>query len=171
MQSLDIISVNIWQTLISLANLLILFFIIKKVLYGPVKRVLAERQAQIDGRYEEAERAKSEAEAANAEWQAKLGTAQSEADAIIATATENADRRSEKIVAEAKEKAAIIVRQAETEAELEKKKAKEEIKYEIVTISAALAEKMLSREINEDDHKELINSFIDGIGDANDGNI
>ena len=171
MQSLDIISVNLWQILISLANLLILFLIIKKVLYGPVKRVLAERQAEIDGRYEEADNAKREALAANAEWQAKLGAAKEEADGIIQTATKNADKRGEKIVAEAKEKAEIIIRQAETEAELEKKKAKEEIKYEIVTISAALAEKMLSREISEDDHKELINSFIDGIGDANDGNV
>ena len=28
-----------------------------------------------------------------------------------------------------------------------------------------LTEKMLSREINEEDHRELISSFIDGIGE------
>ena len=46
MPTLDVISVNIWSILISLCNLLILFFIIKKFLYKPVRKMLAERQAQ-----------------------------------------------------------------------------------------------------------------------------
>ncbi len=171
MQTLEVISVNLWDILISLINLLIIFLILKKFFYQPVKKIIAERQAQIDERYSSAEDAERAALASQSEWQAKLGTAQSEADTIIQTATANADKRGDRIVAEAKEKASLIVRQAEAEAELERKKAKEDIKYEIVTISAALAEKMLSREINENDHKELINSFIDGIGDANDGNV
>ena len=44
MPTLDVISVNIWSILISLCNLLILFFIIKKFLYKPVRKMLAERQ-------------------------------------------------------------------------------------------------------------------------------
>jgi len=43
MPTLDVISVNIWSILISLCNLLILFFIIKKFLYKPVRKMLAER--------------------------------------------------------------------------------------------------------------------------------
>ena len=42
-QNLDIISVNIWQILISLINLLLLFLIIKKFLYKPVKKFIAQR--------------------------------------------------------------------------------------------------------------------------------
>ena len=43
MQSLDIISINIWQILISLCNLVLLFLILKKFLYKPVHNVLAQR--------------------------------------------------------------------------------------------------------------------------------
>ena len=49
--------------------------------------------------------------------------------------------------------------------ELEKKKAQATIRDEIIDVSTMLTEKMLSREINEEDHRELISSFIDGIGE------
>ena len=171
MQSLGIISVNLWQILISLANLLILFFIIKKFLYGPVKKIIAARQAELDVQYSAASEAERSAKENKEAWEEKMKSAQSEADAIIQTATANANQRGEKIIAEAKEKATYIVRQAENEAALERKRAEDEIKYEIVTISSALAEKMLEREINAQDHRELIDSFIGSIGESNGADV
>lgn len=165
MQSLDIISINLWNTLVSLANLLILFLAIKKFLFAPVKKMLDARKAQIDESYEAAKNAELSALESKCAWDEKMLTAQGVADDIIKTATQNADKRGDAIVNEAKERADYILRQAEADAELERRKAKDEIKYEIVNISAALAEKMLSREINEKDHASLIDSFIDGIGE------
>ena len=52
------------------------------------------------------------------------------------------------------------------EAKLERKKATEGIKREIVDVSSAIAEKMLEREVNENDHRALIDSFIEKIGDG-----
>ncbi len=168
MQSLEVISVNIWNILISLLNLLILFLILKKFLYKPVKKVLAQRQEALDSQYMAASEAEKSAVANKEEWEKKMQSAKAEADAVIQSATVNAGRRSDKIIAEARERADSIVRQAETEAELELKKAEDGIKREIVNVSTALTEKMLGREINEQDHHELINSFIEKIGDNND---
>ena len=67
MQSLDIISVNLWQILISLANLTILFLLLKKFLYKPVTKMLEQRQAEIDSSYNDAENAKKDAVSKNAE--------------------------------------------------------------------------------------------------------
>ena len=50
------------------------------------------------------------------------------------------------------------------------KKAQDSIKQEIVQVSTLLTGKMLEREINADDHKQIIDSFIEGIGDENDTN-
>ena len=58
------------------------------------------------------------------------------------------------------------MRRAEADAQLEVKKARASIKDEIVDVSTQLAEKMLGREINAADHRELIDSFLDGIDDA-----
>ena len=46
-QSLDIISVNLWQILISLANLLIITFVLKRFLFKRVQAVLTARQEQV----------------------------------------------------------------------------------------------------------------------------
>lgn len=170
MQSLDVISVNFWQIIISLANLAILFLILKKLLFKPVKKVLDERQEALDSKYLEADKAAVQAEESKQAWEEKLRSAETEADAIIKTASDDAKHRGDRIVAEARDKADGIVRQAQTEAELERRKAEEGIKREIVDVSAALTEKILGREINTQDHRAMIDSFIEGIGDNDDGN-
>ena len=168
MQTLDVISVNLWQILISLGNLCLLFFIMKKFLYKPVKNVLAKRQAELEEHYVAAENAEAEAKASRDAWEEKLAGARAEADSILKKATDNATYRGEQIVAGAKEQADSIIRIAKSEAELEKKKAEDGIKREIVELSGALTEKMLGREINAEDHKALIDAFIEDIGDGND---
>ena len=168
MQTLDVISVNIWQILISLLNLVLLFFILKKFLFKPVKNILAQRQSEIDSKYDVADQAINEAEQSRVEYEEKLSGAKAEADAILQTATDTAKQRGDKIVADAQLKADGIIRRAETEAELERKKAIDGIKQEIVSVSGAIAEKMIEREINTDDHRALIDSFIEEIGEDND---
>lgn len=167
MQNLEIISVNIWQILISLADLVILFLLLRKFLYKPVHKMLDERKKAIDDQYRDADDAKRIAEEDRDEWEQKMQTAEDSANEILQKATANASRRSDAIIAEAKDKADGIMRNAENEAELERLKAADNIKNDIVDISAALTEKLLSREINSEDHQAFIDSFIDDIGDGN----
>ena len=54
MQSLEIISVNIWSILVSLANLLIMFLILKRFLFKPVQKMMAARKQQVDQIYQDA---------------------------------------------------------------------------------------------------------------------
>ena len=52
MQTLEVISVNIWLILISLINLYLLFLILKIFLFKPVKKVLDSRQAELDAQFQ-----------------------------------------------------------------------------------------------------------------------
>ncbi len=168
--TLEVISVNFWQIVISLLNLTIMFLLLKKLLFKPVQKMMAQRQSSVDAQYENAANAEREANENKAKWEEKLSCAKDEADTIIKSASENAARRGDEIVAEAKEKADGIIRRAQSEAELERKKAAEGIKREIADVSARLSEKLLEREIKMDDHRKLIDSFINEIGDGDDGN-
>ena len=167
MQSLEVISVNLWQIIISLLNLLILFLLFKKFLFKPVNNMLKKRQADIDERYASADKAIREAEENRLLWDEKIGTVKNETDNMIKKAQDSAKRQSETIVTKAKEQADGIIRQAELEAQLEMKKAEEDIKKEIVEVSTALTNKLLKREINAKDHRDFIDSFIEKIGDEN----
>ncbi len=168
MQSLDIISVNIWHILISLCNLLLLFWAIKKFLYKPVKATMAKRQAEIDKQYDAAAQAEASAMQNKADWESRMETAKETADAMIKDAADTAKRRGETIISEAEGRADSIVRQAQTQAELERRSAEEDIRREIVDISTQLAGKILEREVKAEDHRHLIGSFLENIGDAND---
>ena len=165
MQTLDVISVNIWQILISLLNLYILYLIVKRFLFKPVKAVLEERRRELDSQYDAAEEERRIALASRREWEAKMQAADAEADAILQSAAERAKHRGDALMAEAKLRADSIVRLAENEADLERKKAVEGVKREIIEVSGALTEKLLGREINAEDHRNLIQSFIETIGD------
>lgn len=170
MQSLDVISVNIWQMLVSLANLVLLFLIVKKFLYKPVKKMLETRQKTIEGEYDAAREANDKARSDQKAYEEKLQGAKAEADQVIKSAVNIASEREKEILAQAKEKADGIVRQAENDAQLELKKAQEGIRREIVEVSSLLTEKMLEREVSAEDHQHFIDSFIESIGDEDDTN-
>ena len=160
MKFLDVISVNIWAILASLANLLILTLIIKKFLFKPVKKVMDARRAAIDEDYAQAKTAREEAEQTRQNYEEAMAAAKMTGDQIIADANRTAEFRSNEILAEARERATEIRRQAEADAVLERKKAEDEMKHEIVNVSTQLTGKLLQREINEEDHRNLIDSFL-----------
>lgn len=168
MQSLEVISVNIWHIVISLCNLLILFLIVKKFLYKPVRKMLAERANAVDAQYTQAESALKSAEADRQTYAQKLQEAGAETESILRTAKQNADAREQEIVANAERQAADILRRAQSEIELERKRAVADMQHEIADLSAALTEKLLEREVDAQDHRGLIDSFIAQIGEDDD---
>ncbi len=160
---LELISLNVWHIVAAILNLLILTWIVKKFLFKPVQKILAERKGQVDTLYSEAEEAKTAAEADRAVYEEKLAQADDEAEEILRRATVRADRLSEEILAEANTKAAAKLAKADADIEQEKKKAVNEIKDEISGMSVDIAEAVVCREIKESDHQKLIDTFIDSL--------
>lgn len=163
MGNMEVISVNLWQMLASLANLLLLFLIIKKFLFKPVMNVLEKRRADIDGDYAAADEAKRTALASKTEYEEKLSHAEQDASELRKAAADDAKRHGEKLIEEAHEKAEGIIAAAEAQIELDKKKARAEMKSEIADVSVKLAEKIIERELDADTHRELIDSFTKDI--------
>ena len=165
MQTLEVISINIWNILISLANLIIMFLVLKKFLFAPVKAIFASREAQVQEKYDRASEALERADENCALYEEKLAMADEEVDAILHDARDRADRLEQEIVSEAQNKAASMIRRADAQIAQEKKKAVNEIKDEISAMSVDIAERMIGREIKEEDHKALVDEFISGIGE------
>ena len=89
-----------------------------------------------------------------------MAAARQTTDHMIAQAARDAERRGAEIENEARERAQEIRKQAEADALLEKKKAEDDIRREIADVSAQLTEKLLEREIRPEDHRGLIDSFL-----------
>lgn len=162
---LEFFTIDKWTMIFTWVNMFILLFIVKKLLFKPVMKMLDRRDAEIKKMYESAQSANSKAESLEKEYNQKMAQARDEAGEIIKQATVTAKKREEEIIEQAKEKAVSMTKKAESEIELERKKAYQEIKEDISDISVAIAGKMVQREINAKDHEALIAQFIENVGE------
>ena len=161
----ELVGVNPFTAVFTLLNAIALFLVLKHKLFKPIENVMEQRQNEVDQIYSDAEAAKADAEAYKAAYDEKLANAKEEAVDIIKAAQERADRLGDEIVSDARAKADDLMKRADAEIAQERKKAVNELKNEISVISLGIAEKMLDREINEADHNELINRFIEEMGE------
>lgn len=163
---LSFVTIDVWTIIMTWGNLLILFLLMKKFLFGPVKKVMDQRQEEIEKSISDAENAKSDALNMKEEYTKKLFDAKKEADEIIKNAVKSAQLREEEILKEANKKASDIMEKADKTIELEKKAAMEGVKEEIADIATSIASKIIEKDINENDHERLIEEFINKMGDA-----
>ena len=165
MQSLDIISINIWNILISLLNLLLIFLILKKVLFKRVQAVMAERKNQVDKLYSDANDSRDSAYELKQEYEHRLASARHEADSLIKSATQTAQRKSDQIVAEANSQASHVKQKAEEEIAQQKKQMLQDIRSEISGLAVDIASKVVEREINQKDYDGFVDEFIQNVGE------
>ena len=160
------IGINPWTALFVLLNTLTIFFVGKKFLFGPVMKMITDRQKEIDDMYANADSAKADAEAMRDEYQRKLSDAQATSDRIVKEAMARGQAREEEILRKANADDAAIMDKASADIAQEKKKAINDAKNEISGLAMAIAGKVVERELNEADQAKLIDSFIDGLGDG-----
>jgi F-type H+-transporting ATPase subunit b len=142
-----------------LAFLIVLGVISKKVL--PIlNKALTERQDQIRGELEAADKAKADAEEADTERRSVLEQARTQAREIVAGATTTADQKVVESEARAQETYDRIVQSAEAEVAIARQAAVEEVTARIGEIVLAAAERVVGREIQAADHRDLIDEAI-----------
>lgn len=127
-------------------------------------KALENRENYIRESLEEAEAARQEADKVAADYEVMVAKARQEAQEIVAAGKETAERMKADILNEAQEKSHGILKQAETQIAAEREKAIAEIRTQIVDISVAAAEKIISRSITADDNDRLIEDALKEYG-------
>ena len=159
------IGVNFWTALFVLLNTLAIYFVGKKFLFGPVMQIIADRQAEIDGMYSDAGKAKEDALAMQSEYQKKLSAAQETSERLVKEATERGHHREEEIIRQANAEADAIREKAAADIAQEKKKAINDAKDEISGMAMAIAEKVVGRELKAEDQDKLFDEFVNELGE------
>ena len=160
------LGVNPWTALFILLNTLTIFFVARKFLFNPVMKIIADRQQEIDDLYAGANSAKAEAEALRTEYQEKLSDARSTSERIVKEAVARGQAREEDILRKANADAAAIMDKASADIAQEKKKAINDAKNEISGLTMAIAGKVVGRELNAADQEQLIDRFIEELGEG-----
>ena len=159
------VGVNFWDALFVLLNTLTIFFVAKKFLFGPVMKIIADRQKEIDDMYDAAGKAKDNAAALESEYKQKLSAAAETSERMVKDAVARGQSREEEIIRQANREASAILDKAAADIAQEKKKAINDAKDEISGIAMAIAEKVVGRELNAADQAGLVDRFISELGD------
>ena len=142
-----------------IAFILVLGFIGRSVV-PYLNNLLTERQEQIRGELEAADRAKADAEEADAQRRAALEEARAHAREIVAQATLTADRTVTQAEGRAQEAADRIMQAADAEVAIARQAAVEDVSARVGEIVLAAAERVVGREIQAADHQDLIDEAI-----------
>lgn len=161
----DFFSIDLTTIVCTIINTLILFLVIKHFLFDKVNAILESRKTEVAKTYEDADTALSNAKRLETEYTEKLSAAKEESAEIVKNATKKAQSRSEEIIENAKAEARGVKDKAEADIEREKKRAVNQIKDEISDIAMSIASRVVSKEIDPKTHEQLIESFIDEIGE------
>ena len=159
------IGVNFWTALFVLLNTIALFLVMKKFLFAPILKMISDRQAEIDGIYQEAESTREQANAMKEDYSQKLEAANETSQRIVQEAVVRGQNREEEIIRDARSQASAIMDKAHADIAQEKKKALNDAKDEISGMAMAIAEKVVGRSLADADQQRLVEQFIDELGE------
>jgi F-type H+-transporting ATPase subunit b len=142
-------------------NFGILLWLLKKLLFGPVTRLLDKRAADIKQFNAEAEGNRGKAASLVRDADERLADARKEALDIVAASRTEGFRQLEQILDRAREEAEAVQKKTRAEMEREARRAKEDLRRSTVGLSLRVAEKIIRKNLSGDDQERLAQRFID----------
>ena len=162
----SLVTVNPVTLIAQICNLFIQLLVVKIFFLDKIKAILDQRREAADKQITDAETAKAEAMAIKATYEENMAQSKAKAEDLLANAQRTANARSEEIIGQAQLTAAQIKSKASADIEMEKKKAINDAKNEISGLAMAIAGKVVERELNAADQADLIDRFIEELGDG-----
>ncbi|MFS9090619.1 F0F1 ATP synthase subunit B [Streptococcus australis] len=147
-------------------SFLLLIFLVKKFAWGNITSILDARAEKITNDIDEAEAARKKAEELAAKREAELAGSRQEATTILETAKETAEKNKAHILSEANQEALRLKEKAQLEISQNKEEAMNSIKGDIADITVNLAGKLLSQQLDSEGHRQLIDRYLNELGDA-----
>ena len=144
----------------------LLIFLIKKFAWKNVTEIFETRAQKIADDIDGAEQARQKAEELAAKREAELAGSREEAAHIIETAKDTAEKHKAGLLAEAQAEASRIKEKAKQEIAQDRQETMASIKGEVADLSLELAQKILTNELNAEKQSQLIDQYIDQLGDA-----
>lgn len=160
------ISTIIGDFILVAGSFLLLIFLVKKYAWGNITSVLDERAEKISSDIDGAEEARKKAEELASKREAELAGSRTEAKTIIENAKETAEKSKADILVEAKLEAGRLKEKANQEIAQNKAEALQSVKGDVADLTISLAGKIISQNLDGQTHKELIDQYIDQLGEA-----
>jgi len=154
-----------WQILstplLVVINILILYYILKKLLYKPLANFMENRSKNIQSQLEEAKARRQEADALHQQYMQQLDEVKQQTQQLLKDARAQAQQQMNSILENAKAQAGEILAKAQKEAQRQKELALQQARDEMAQLVLAAVSELLQRELDDETDQRLIKSFIE----------
>jgi F-type H+-transporting ATPase subunit b len=154
------LGINLGYLIVQIGALIVLIVLMKGFAYGPIIRMLEERQQRIAKGLEDARQAAISRENADAEAKKVLEAARAEAAQMRSDAAVEAEKSASGIVARANEDAKKIVAEAADDATEERDRILADLRSQVAAISIAAANKLVGEALDEKRQHAIIADFF-----------
>lgn len=149
-----------WSIFEAVANVLILFVLLRIFLFKPINKMKAERTRTIQDNLDSAEKAKTEAEELRQQYEDSISEAKEKANQIIMKAHEDAESERSAIIRKSQEEAERIVADADKTIENERKRVLRQAQSEIADLAIEAASKIIGENVDDEKNRRLVDKFL-----------
>lgn len=136
-----------FSLVVQIALFLVLWSILRRILFGPVGRLMAERERRTEGTHAEARSMMEEGKELQARYDAAIATARVEGEAVKSEIREEALKARNAVVSQGREAAARRIQEMREEVRRELEAARGVAAQDAETLARQMAEKVLGRKL------------------------
>ena len=163
LQSLGISKDLIADLLINIVSIIVLYLVVKKLAYNPVKKFLNARTERVEAQKAEADKNLKDATEMKEKYDELLKDSENAKAEAIKEGINNAKTEATEIIDSTREQAKTIVDKANKNAKIKEQEALENARDEIVNLAIDASKTLLHREFDDADNKRLIEDFLDSL--------
>ena len=146
--------------LIQIVTFGVLFFLLRRFLFGPVAGLLAARSKEVEQRLDTAQQHEASAAGLRQELEDRLAAIADEARQKMQEAVQEARATREQLLGEAKAEAERVLVRAQEEIRNDQRRALLDLKNEVAEMAIAAAQKAVAAGLDESKHRQAINDFL-----------
>ena len=147
----------------TVVTFLIMVLILKRLAWGPILKVLDEREGKIKNDLEATRRAKDDMERLKVEYEQKLLQIEARARDLLAQAEQKGIVARENIIKEAEAEAVKLAEKTRQQLELEKERLIRELRKDVGELSIAAAEKLLHQSVDKKVQDQFIQDLMNNL--------
>lgn len=154
------VDLSLGTILAQMLNFFILVWLLARFAYKPLLAMMIERKERIAKDLEAAEKARVEAEGFKADYAAQIAKARQEAQQIVEKAVQEAENTTREQLATAREQIEQEKNRARQDIAIERDRAMNSLRNEVVSLSVAMAGKVVAKDMNSETNTKLIEDAI-----------
>ena len=147
--------------IITIINIAVLYFVLRKILFKPVTKFMADRAKRVQDSFDKAEKDKAEARHLLEQYQTIIKNTDAETEAIIKAAREKAALEANRIIADGKMQAEALAAAVRKQLEAERQAMCARFKVDAAALIMAASARLVQRELSGDDNRRYANMLLD----------